>query len=558
MAAPRRVRELDFLVIGGGLGGLAGALAAHEAGLETLILEKTDLVGGVSSYSGGVVWVPANHLERAEGIDDSIEDAERYLDWVNGTQPKDEALRRAYLEAGPQIVEWLTEEIGIPFQIDGDIDHFYRVAPGSRQTGRTLEVALAGAELGAWADRVRPSPHMPLVGVTHREVNELGGDYQVLTVHAELLRQRRAEDFRTYGLGLTSGFVKAVLTERGVPIELTATTRELLQEDGAVVGAIAELGGELVELRARCGVLIATGSYGNADWAAAAEGLPEIVEASPPVLQGDGLRLTDPTPAALVRVGQAFTVPGIPSPGEVHPGTDVPLYREVFDSIGYPHSICVNDRGERFVDESYYGYFMPAVRWYDGNRKRWPNHPSFLIVDSRFQRQYMLGSVHLPGEPWAEEIPHADTLEELAAQLGIDATGLAATVARYNGFCADGVDLDFGRGSLEFARLYNGDPSYPNPNMGPLSQPPYWGLRLTLLGLGIYSMGLQIDGQARCLTRDGVPVPGLYATGNAVAYTEHPAYASGLGNGRNIVYATLAARHAATRKAPATTRAGGG
>ncbi len=541
-------REIDFLVIGGGLGGLAGALAAHEAGLETLILEKSDLLGGVSAYSGGVVWVPANHFQEREGMGDSVEEAETYLDWVNGAQAKDVELRRAYLENAPGIVRWLTEEIGIAFQIDGDIDHFWPIAPGSRQTGRTLEVALPGAELGAWADRVRPSPHMPLVGVTHREVNELGGDYQVLTVHAELLQRRKQEDYRTYGLGLVSGFVKAALTERAIPVELGATTRELLQEGGAVTGAVVELAsGEVVEIRARRGVLIATGSYGNAEWAAAAEGLPEIVEASPPVLHGDGLRLTDPTPAAVVRMGQAFTVPGVPSPGETHPGTDVPLYREVFDSIGYPHSIVVNDQGKRFVDESYYGYFMPAVRNYDVNVKRWPNHPCYLIVDSRFKRQYLLGSVYHPGEEWSDDIPHADTLAELAAQLGIDGAGLAETVARYNAFCDDGVDRDFKRGTLEFARLYNGDPAYANPNMGPLAEPPYWGMRLTILGLGIYSMGLHIDGHARCLTRDGAPVPGLYATGNAVAYTEHPAYASGLGNGRNIVYSTLAARHAATR-----------
>ena len=542
-------REVDFLVIGGGLGGLAGALAAHEAGLDTLILEKSGLLGGVSAYSGGVVWIPANHLQREQGMDDSIEEAEQYLDWVNGAQAKDVVLRRAYLEAGPGIVEWLTRDIGIPFQIDGDIDHFWPLAPGSRQTGRTLEIALAGAELGEWADLVRPSPHMPLVGVTHREVNELGGDYQVLTVHADLLRRRKQEDYRTFGLGLVSGFVKAALVERAIPVELNAVTRELLQEGGEVVGAVVEIGGEAVEIRARRGVLIATGSYGSAPWAAAAEGLPEIVEASPPVLHGDGLRLTDPTPAAVVRSGQAFTVPGIPSPGELHPGTDVPLYREVFDSIGYPHSLVVNDQGRRFVDESYYGYFMPAVRNYDVNVKRWPNHPSFLILDSRFKRQYMLGSVYHPGEEWSSDIPHADTLAGLAAQLGVDPAGLAATVQRFNGFCEDGVDLDFRRGSLEFARLYNGDPAYPNPNLGPLLEPPFWGMRLTILGLGIYSLGLSIDGKARCLTRDGEPVPGLYATGNAVAYTEHPAYASGLGNGRNIVYSTLAARHAAQRPA---------
>ena len=58
-------------------------------------------------------------------------------------------------------------------------------------------------------------------------------------------------------------------------------------------------------------------------------------------------------------------------------------------------------------------------------------------------------------------------------------------------------------------------------------------------------MGLHIDGGARALTRIGEPVPGLYATGNAVVYAEQPNYAGGSANTRNIVYAYLAASHAA-------------
>ena len=56
--------------------------------------------------------------------------------------------------------------------------------------------------------------------------------------------------------------------------------------------------------------------------------------------------------------------------------------------------------------------------------------------------------------------------------------------------------------------------------LGAISQPPYWGVKLEIVGAGIYSMGLPINSDAQVLTRDGDPVPGLYASGNTAAYTE--------------------------------------
>src|SRR5262245_1108700 len=221
--------------------------------------------------------------------------------------------------------------------------------------------------------------------------------------------------------------MKAALVERRIPIELGARAVELLQDGGRVTGAIAVVDGERTEIRARCGVLIATGAYGNADWAAAAEGLPELYEASPPVLDGDGLSLTDPTPAAVVRAGQAFTLLGYLSPGETHPGTDVPFCREVFDCLGFPHSMLVNERGQRFADESFYGYVVAALRAFDAHDKRWANYPCFLIVDDRFRRQYPLG-LYQPGDTWPDAFPHADDPRDLALQLGVDGDELAATV----------------------------------------------------------------------------------------------------------------------------------
>jgi 3-oxosteroid 1-dehydrogenase len=114
------------------------------------------------------------------------------------------------------------------------------------------------------------------------------------------------------------------------------------------------------------------------------------------------------------------------------------------------------------------------------------------------------------------------------------------TVATYNRAGETGEDHAFGRGTLPFARQAYGDPRYPNPNLGPLATAPFYALPLHVLGVGLCSMGLAIDSSARVLRRDGSPVPGLYATGNAAATRELKGYVTGLANTRNYTYAWCA------------------
>jgi succinate dehydrogenase/fumarate reductase flavoprotein subunit len=534
--------ECDLLCVGGGLGGLAAAVRAADLGLEVLILEKSSLIGGVAGYSGGVVWVGDNHLQQEVGLEDSAADVARYLGWAAGDGVAvDEKLRSTFIQRAAEAVAYF-HSCGIAFQSTDLPDQYYPDAPGSKATGRILEVVTAGSALGQWRDYCRSSPHFRLVGLTHREIKEVGGDLVAGDALSALHRDRLKNDTLTWGPGLVAGFAVAGLVERGVPIELDARVTELLQVDGKVVGAVADVAGERVDIRTRRGVLIATGSYGNAPYAAMLEGLPEIFEASPPVLDGDGLDLTDPTPAGLVRSGQAFIILGFESHGERHPGTDVPFYRELSRALGLPHSIVVNKAGDRFGDESFYGYLLGAVKKYDNATKRFPNYPCFMIGDNRYRRRYGLGDL----DEWPHGIAQSDDLTELAAMLDIDPEGLVQQVARFNESAENGTDPDFARGSLEYSRLRAGDPTQtPNPNVGSLREPPFWGLPLKLLGTGIYSMGLLINGDAQVLTRDRKPVPGLYATGNTVAYVEQPGYVGGLANARAITYSYLAAGHAA-------------
>ncbi len=77
--------EVDFVSVGSGIGGLAGAIAAHDSGLDVLVLEKAPVIGGCTGYSYGQVWVPDNPVMRAAGLPDSAAEGEAYLDGLEAT-----------------------------------------------------------------------------------------------------------------------------------------------------------------------------------------------------------------------------------------------------------------------------------------------------------------------------------------------------------------------------------------------------------------------------------------------------------------------------------------
>jgi 3-oxosteroid 1-dehydrogenase len=139
----------------------------------------------------------------------------------------------------------------------------------------------------------------------------------------------------------------------------------------------------------------------------------------------------------------------------------------------------------------------------------------------------------------------ADSLEGLAAECGIDAAGLAKSVERWNGFCAEGVDHDFGRGERQFDRIH-GDPTVkPNPNLGPIAVPPFYAVAMFPSDVGTAG-GLVTDEFARVLREDGTSIDGLYATGNTTASVVGRCYpGAGASIAASFVFGFIAAYHAA-------------
>ena len=103
----------------------------------------------------------------------------------------------------------------------------------------------------------------------------------------------------------------------------------------------------------------------------------------------------------------------------------------------------------------------------------------------------------------------ADTLARARRRSSAStATGSRRTVARFNRFAAEGVDRDFGRGTYPWAAMMTGDRTRPNPNLGPLDKPPFYGLRLRVASVGINAAGLRTNADAQVMHVRGRAHPG--------------------------------------------------
>jgi len=538
-------REVDVICVGSGLGGLTAAIAAREAGGEVVVLEKAPKLGGVCAYSGGEVFVPCNHLLADRGTPDDPAAARAYLDFLAGGYARREHADRLFT-LGPQVARWAARVAGVRWRIiEGFPDYHHPHAPGTVAEGRYLEPELfSGSMLGPWQRKTYSTPHMP-PGITHAELFAWGGLSAMPRWDFATMGQRVMSDTRGMGPAMMGWFVKAAMIDRGIPAHVSTPAERLLVSGGRVVGVAARSGDETIEIRARRGVVLAVGGYDwNLQMARSFEGLPEWRSMCQPTIEGDNIVLGGECGAALAGVpsynlGMFF---GYQVPGETHEGC--PLWRASWEG-GYPHALWVNRAGQRFADESFYRDYLPRCHDWDGVAQRHPNYPPYLIFDQNYRDRYAFCS-YMPGMDIPEAlVKMADTPRALAEKLGVDPGGLERTIARFNTFADGETDPDFGRGRYPWAARMTGDFSRPNPNMGPLDKPPYYGVALTAVGVGVNAVGLETDVSARVMHVRGRPIPGLYACGNSAALLDTGAgYQSGLSNLRGMVWGYVAGRHA--------------
>jgi 3-oxosteroid 1-dehydrogenase len=345
-----------------------------------------------------------------------------------------------------------------------------------------------------------------------------------------------------------AGRLRRSLMDRGIPLWLNTPLRDLVVENGRVVGVVAEKEGRKIRLRARKGVLLAAGGFERNDAMRQKYQRHPIGEdwtAGSPTNTGDWLGLGLQIGAGLDLMEEAWWSPVVVVPGEPRP-------RVMIAEKGLPASLIVNQRGERFMNEAA-PYNDMVQRMYAANAPDAPSIPAYFIFDRSYRWKYATGPLYpafmqpdwtLPRTIRKSFLKRAPTLRALAAKLGMEGERLEATIRRFNDFARSGKDPDHGRGESLQDRYYS-DPSVrPNPCLAPLERAPFYAFEVYPGDLGTKG-GLITDTQARVLTDGGDPIPGLYAAGNCSASVMGNTYPGAGGTiGPAMTFGYIAARHA--------------
>jgi hypothetical protein len=469
-----------------------------------------------------------NYLQQEAGLADSRHEALAYLRYTGAGENRP-AYMEVLVDQAARVLAALHTQAQIEFRLLELAEFYYPIAPGSRSYGRLVTCTPFPAEtLGVWRDKVRVSPfYHSLSHTLHGPNPALGGSDGPQVGHSGPQRHHEAalepwrqrpdwpalaarlhedEAHRVAGAALAGSLFRAVL-RRGIEVRTACYVDHLVVDQGRVVGLTLTHQGATERIRATRGVVLATGG-------------------------GDGWRLAMPAGAevsvGVVRQGMVQ----IHVPGEEHlDGT--PVTRGNYE-LRMRHGLVVNRHGQRFGNEYFFQALGAQLHAFETwGEHRFVNIPCYLIFDHTLVETYSF--VGLPpgdtaGLAW---VPQGKTLAELAQHLHLPASTLEATVARFNAHARCGEDPDFHR---------------PAESLGPIEQPPFYGLELVSPPVSSGTIGLVTTPQAQVphhVTRQ--PIGGLYACGQIVAARLDlgVGYQAGCQLMRALVHGFLAAEQAA-------------
>lgn len=552
----------DLVVVGSGATGLTAALTAKLRGLDALVVEKASTYGGTSAISGGVMWLPRSTPARQRGVDDAESAVTTYLEHHCGDRTEAEKIA-AFVETAPVMLDELRSAGCLDVQPFTSFPDYQADTPGGLAGGRSVEPKVfAAAKLGEEFARQRSGTALAPAGIvgTMSELHTLAKLRSQPTALRKVWRvgprtiwnkvaRRR---YVANGVSLVAQLRQALVTH-DVPLWLDTELVELLHDGGRVRGVRVRRDGETLDLVADAGVVLTAGGFERNATMRREYRLPvadDVYTSGVDTNTGDAIRAGLAVGAELGHMDRAWWAPTFMPPGESP--------RICIFERGKPGFVIVDGHGHRYANEAQpYGTFVEAMLAAD--RSTGAAIPSFMVFDDRYRSRYPFYR-WLPGQTPKRYLDNgfvvrADTLAKLAEQAGIDADGLVATVERFNAMARSGTDTDFGRGDHAFDR-YAGDPTVrPNPCLAPLTEPPFYVVRLFAGDLGTCG-GLAVDEHARVLGARGRPIPGLYAAGNNAASPLAGFYPGAGGTiGPNMTFGYIAACHAAVQAAGGTTGA---
>lgn len=553
--------QTDFVIAGSGAGSMCAGLYMRDNGHSVVLLEKSDLLGGVTCKSGGVMWIPNNRFMRRDGVDESEELAQSYLDSlaagqydVPGSTPQK---RVAYLRQAPEMLDYLIEQHNMPFDRVPYWPDYYDDRPGGCSTSRTVVAELFDLkELGAWRKKIRPGfLSLPLTLADAMNLSAVSHEWAARWMLVKFIGRLFAQIFTgkrrvSAGAALQARALKVAL-DKGVDVRTGTPVTALIIDDDRVVGVETVKDGQPWRIGASCGVLVNAGGFGkNADMRA--EYQPDTsVEWSNATEEdtGDLIQEMHAKGAALynmdMMVGYQSTIPPGKEGAYIKPGAQRMLCS--------PHAIMVDQSGVRYQNEG--GSYVAFCRGMLDRHALVPSVPSWGIFDARCVRKYGIagakGRRQLNKWLQAGYLKVSTSIAGLAQEIGCDPVVLTATVERFNGFVQKNNDEDFGRGNRKYD-LWLGDrfnQDGPSETLGTLEQGPFYAVPIVPGDVGTYG-GVVTDEYARVLRDDGSVIGGLYATGVCTASVFGRVYpGAGASIGPAYTFGYIAAKHAVQQAA---------
>lgn len=557
--------EVDVLVVGSGAGALTAAVRAADRGLSALVVEKTDLYGGTSAMSGGVVWLPASPLIAGAGGEDSVERACTYMKTVIDESSQETRIE-AYVACTGKLTDFLAASTPVRLVPNPYYSDMYPDAPGAALQHRAHEPdPIDGALLGDEVHNLRRQhPQTTLFGfigwtATDATVLQTRAPGWIKTAAGLMARYfldlrwrfKTTRDRRqVLGGALVSG-LRIAVQDRDIPLWLNSPMVGLIEEDGGVVGAVVRREGRELRVRAGGGVILASGGFEHSP-EMRRNNLPGPTDTAwttgSPGNTGEAIGLAQQLGADTCFMDEAWWGPTTVIPGES-------LARMLIIEKNLPGSMLVNVKGERFVNEGS-SYTKVVKGMLKANRAGHETVPAYFVFDASYRHKFPCGPLY-PGEFMPDWVLgknlrtwlfKAATLDDLARNMGVDPAGLVDSASKMTDYARSGKDLDFARGDSVYDRMYGDRNTEPNPCLGPIDKPPFYGIKVYPGDLGTKG-GVRTDESARVLKADGQIIDGLYATGNCAGSVMGRTYpASGSTLGPAMIFGLNAADHIAQRQ----------
>ena len=540
-APPEWSSTYDWICVGSGASGCAAAIVGHDKGLKTVLLEKNEMIGGVTAESAGTLWAPLNPFMKAAGMRDSREAALDYLEYVGGGDVyTSRDYMEYYVDNAPRAIEYFYQKADVKFRLCELVEFYYPEAAGSKEHGRQLIFDPFPAEtLGPWRNKVQISPYYhglseALEGLEHSpsmgglvkggsdgpHIGHSGpvrGDEKKVALWRKWLGPRldamlkKDEEHRVAGAALVSYLFRAVL-KRGIEVRTEANVKKLLLEGDRVVGVRVNHKGKEENLRANKGVLLGTNG-GNGLYMAAEAGADLDTEAELPGLNVSfrtGEKRSDGRPIARGNYEQRMR-----------------------------HSMVVNKFGQRFGNEGRYSGLASVNQFDVFGTHRFINIPFYFVFDSQLLEKYSFVGLPPGNTEQLEWVTQGKTVDELARKLGLPPDKLEATVARFNDHVKRGKDADFGR----------------SPKMlGALEKPPYYGFRVEPEPDPLrHDITVVVNMNSQVMHHETKkPIPGLYAVGPRAWIENDKIWGIGYQAGFDLMYIAISGLVAAEHVATAT------